>query len=408
MNKSSFSEEIYILKRKIKAFFYSLAFYLCRVFPVDKNKIVFWSFEGTRGFCCNPKYFAEEVLRRNKKGDRRWRLVWLVDDMDADFPEGIEKTENTLWNRVYHMSTAGYWVGNTRTFYGTKKRKKQMYIQTWHGSICIKPIGKYRGELFPKIAYLVSKKDSELIDYVLSNCTWSDIHYRDGLVYDGEIVRTGKPRCDILINRREEMRGLIRSTYGIPSEANILLYAPTFRGGSQLTKRSVEKREESINFKKVIDSLEHKFGGEWFVFTRLHPQLAAKKEHYRTNESSERLIDVTHHLDMNELIAAADAFITDYSGSIFEAALLRMPCFIYADDLEEYIENRGNLFFDLYKLPFSVALKNDELIYNINCFDIETYTKKVDDFIEEQGLIEDGHSSERAVDLIYGENNGEN
>lgn len=403
MKKSSFSEEVYVLKRKVKACLYSLVFYFCRVFPIDKNKIVFWSFEGTRGFCCNPKYFAEEVLRRNKEENRSWRLVWLVDDMDAEFPEGIEKIENNLWNRVYQMSTAGYWVGNTRTFYGTKKRKKQVYIQTWHGSICIKPIGKYRGELFPKIAYLVSKKDSELIDYVLSNCNWSDIHYRDGLVYDGTIVRTGKPRCDILINKREEMRISIRNIYGIPPEANILLYAPTFRGGSQLTKRTVEKGEESINFKKIIDSLEQRFGGEWFVLTRLHPQLAAKKEYYHTKESSERLIDVTHHLDMNELIAAADAFVTDYSGSIFEAALLRMPCFIYADDLEDYIKSRGNLFFDLYKLPFPVALKNDELIHNINCFDMEAYTKKVESFIEEQGVSEDGHSSERAVDLIDGE-----
>ena len=401
MKKNSLlSEKLYILKRKGKAFLYSLIFYLCRIFPIEKNKIVFWSFEGTRGFCCNPKYMAEEILKRNRENSDKWKLVWLVDDTDTEFPSGIEKVKNTLWNRVYHMSTAGYWVGNSRTFYGTKKRKGQMYIQTWHGAICIKPIGKYRGELFPRIAYLVSRADSCLIDYVLSNCDWCDIHYRGGLVYDGTIIRTGKPRCDVLINRKEEMRNQIRSLYGLPQNAKILLYAPTFRGGSQITQRTVAKGKSSINFEELCNSLEQRFGGQWFIFIRLHPQLAAKKEQYYIKETSERLVDVTQHLDMNELIAASDAFISDYSGSIFEAAILRMPCFIYADDLEDYIEERGDLFFDLYKLPFPVALKNDDLIKNVVSFDLETYVKNVDEFMMEQGVIEDGHSSERAVNLI--------
>lgn len=397
---NQFSEEWYILKRRMKAFVYSLLFHFCRIFPIDKNKIVFWTFEGTRGFCCNPQYIAEEVLKRNKDNNGKWKLIWLVDDYNAKFPEGIVRIKNTLWNRVYQLSTARCWIGNSRTFYGTRKRNGQVYIQTWHGTICIKPIGKYRGELFPRIAYIVSKADSKLTDYVLSGSNWCDIHYRDGLIYDGTIVRTGTPRCDILINKRDEMRNIIRKIYSVPEEGKILLYAPTFRGGSQLTRRTVEKEEATINYEKMLDSLEQRFGGKWFVFTRLHPQLAANNEHYNVNGSLNRMIDVTHHSDMNELIAAADAFLSDYSSAIFEAAILRMPCFIYADDLEDYIKNRGDLFFDMYKLPFPVALKNDELIRNIIDFDLESYIKKVDDFMDEQGVDEDGHASERTVDLI--------
>lgn len=395
-----YSEKKYIIKREIKAFFYSVIFYLCRIFPIRKDKIVFWTFEGTRGFCCNPQYIAEEIFKRNEKDASNWQLVWLVDDINAKFPEGITKVKNTLWNRVFQLTTAGCWVGNSRTFYGTKKRKGQAYIQTWHGTICIKPIGKYRGGLFPRIAYLVSRADSKLTDYVLSGSDWCDIHYRDGLLYDGEIVRTGTPRCDILINRREEMRKKIRGMYGVPDKGKLLLYAPTFRGGSQSTERTVEREETTINFEKLIDSLEQRFGGKWFIFTRLHPQLAAKNVYCYTDSSSDRLIDVTSHPDMNELIAAADAFISDYSSAVFEAAILRMPCFIYADDLEEYIKERGDLFFDMYKLPFPVALKNDELVRNIINFDLEFYQREVDRFMREQGVTEDGHASERTVDLI--------
>lgn len=393
-------ERRYILKRKIKAFFYGFVFYLCRVFPVDKNKIVFWTFEGSRGFCCNPRYIAEEVLKRNKNNNNHCKLVWLVDDVTLQFPKEIIKVKNSLWNRVYQLSTAKCWVGNSRTLYGTKKRKGQVYIQTWHGTICIKPIGKYRGNLFPPIAYLVSQADSQLTDYVLSGSAWCDDHYRDGLVYNGTIIRTGTPRCDVLINNRNEMRSKIRKMYGVPKDGNILLYAPTFRGGSQWTRRTVEKEEPTINLGKLLYSLEQRFGGQWFIFVRLHPQLAANNQHYEIEDSLNKVFDVTDHSDMNELIAASDAFISDYSSAIFEAALLTIPCFIYADDLEEYIKSRGDLFFDMYELPFPIAMNMESLIRNIIEFNRELYVRNLHNFMSEQNVTEDGHASENVVDLL--------
>ena len=48
------AEEKYIKKRKIKALFYSIPFYICRIFPIQKNKIVFWTLEGNGGYSCNP------------------------------------------------------------------------------------------------------------------------------------------------------------------------------------------------------------------------------------------------------------------------------------------------------------------------------------------------------------------
>lgn len=155
------SEKMYIAKRKLKAFLHSLAYYVCRVFPIDRNKIVMWTFEGGGGYGCSPKYVAEEIIKRNREGRTDYRIIWLLNDVSKVFPPEIEKVKNTLWNRAYHLSTARIWLSNTRSFYGTKKRKKQCYIQTWHATICIKPIGKYRGNLFPKMAYLVSAYDSK-------------------------------------------------------------------------------------------------------------------------------------------------------------------------------------------------------------------------------------------------------
>lgn len=398
--KSNLTERIYIAKRKCKAFLHGLAFDLCRIFPVDQKKVVMWTFECGGGYGCSPKYVAEEILKQNREGKTDYKIFWLMDNTEKEFPEEIVKVKNTLWNRAYHLSTAGTWVSNTRTFYGTKKRRKQCYIQTWHATMCIKPIGKYRGSRLPKMAYIVSKYDSGLIDYVLSGSQWCDDMYRDGLIYKGKIVRTGTPRCDVLIKKKEEKHRQMREEYQIPQEAKILLYAPTFRGGSQSGKRSVNVEETTVDFQSLIESLEKRFGGEWYIFLRLHPQLAAKMEGLKTKQASERLIDVSQRPDMNEIIAGADAFLTDYSSAIFEAAMAGIPGFIYADDLEEYVEDRGDLMFEMRELPFPVAMNNEELMKNILGVDMGNYEKAVERFMDRVGNKEDGNASRRVVRLM--------
>ena len=80
--------------------------------------------------------------------------------------------------------------------------------------------------------------------------------------------------------------------------------------------------------------------------------------------------------------------------------MIGLPGFIYADDLEAYIADRGDLFFDVYKLPFPVALNNDELMEQIEQFDEEEYRLKTEQLMKENGIFEDGKASRRVVRLI--------
>ena len=82
----------YILKRKIKAGISRIPYYICGVLPMKKNKIVFSAFEGG-GYCCNPKYIAEELINREKKTNNfvKYDMYWLVNDMSKDFPPQIKK-----------------------------------------------------------------------------------------------------------------------------------------------------------------------------------------------------------------------------------------------------------------------------------------------------------------------------
>lgn len=413
-------EQRYIQKRMWKARLQSIPFYLCRLFPIRKKKIVFCCIEGTTGYTCNPKYIAEELIRR-KEG---YELVWLVNDIAKKFPGEIRAVRNTLWKRAYHLSTAHFWIDNSRKQLEARKRKGQIYIQTWHAKLGFKPTCLDRGASFSKIAYLVSKHDSDMINYVLSNSKWYDDTLPTGMIYNGPVLRTGSPRCDILVNGREEGRRRVRKQFRLEEDARIIMYAPTFRGGSQGTNRTIDAGQGFPDYGRLIKALEERFGGKWYVFLRLHPQLVARdldldvtgelasdkagicgqvpEEEMPAAEMlvRERVIDVSRVDDMYEVLAGCDAFMTDYSSAAFDAAVMKVPVLLYAEDYETYESERGKLLWDLRKLPFPLALDDEELERQILNFDENCYLDKLGRLFRETEMTEDGRAAERVAGII--------
>lgn len=390
------SDDKYIKKRKRQAGRLSARFVFLRIFPVKKNKIVFSAFEGDGGYCCNPRYIAEELMRRNAN----YEIVWLTHNAASQFPDNIKVVKDTPWNTAYHLATAKIWIDNYRKPLGTLKRKNQFYIQTWHASIGFKAVGLFRGELFPPIARIVSESDSALADYFVSNSEYCDRIYPKKLLYNGPTIRTGSPRVDCLLNCRDELRKIIRERYGINEKMNLLLFAPTFRGGNQKGKKQVLADTPNIDFERLINVLEEKFGGEWRIFLRLHPQLSAKLNEMPLHKKDGRLINVSQAPDISELMAACDVVVTDYSSCAFDALFAHIPVFLYADDVKEYIENRGKFMWEREELPFDIAENNDELMENIRKFDFNNYVKRADAFMGKHGVIEDGKASIRVADKI--------
>lgn len=394
------NEKRYIKMRIRKAGFQSILFYINRIFPIKKRKIVFTCIEGTTGYSCNPKYIAEKLIEQNKKMefDKQYELVWLVNDINKCFPNDIKVYKNNLWNRAHQLSTAHFWIDNSRKQLECRKRKGQIYIQTWHAKIGFKPTCLDRGESFSKIAYLVSKHDSELVDEWLSNSEWYDKTLHNGSLYDGPTLRTGSPRCDVLINGKEGARKKVREKYGLPGNAKILMYAPTFRGGSQSTNRKVEIGNDFPDYKQMKGSFEKRFGGDWYIMLRLHPQIVARE--LKCDCSNSYVLDVSKVDDMYEILAGCDAFMTDYSSAAFDAAVMRIPIFLYVPDYKLYVGERGNLLWDLKKLPFYIAENDNELNEKIMIFNELEYQKSLETFFKETGMVEDGHASERVVKWI--------
>lgn len=389
-------EERYIRRRLRQARKQARQFYYCRKYPINPKKIVFTTIEGTTGFSCNPKYIALELLRRRQDLD----LVWLVDDMAKEFPPGIRKVRNTLQNRAYELSTAAVWVDNSRKQLECRKRPGQFYLQTWHASLHIKPTGVDRGESFSKIAELVSRHDSAMVDILITNSPWMEKHAPRSVVYDGETRRTGSPRVDVLLNDRETCRSAFREKYGLAEDTNLLLYAPTFRSGSQGTDRSIAKQDIMPDFARLKEALIRKFHGNWAIVLRLHPQLTVRHIEAKLSCDSDFVIDASKEDDMSEVLGACDILLTDYSAMSFDATYMHMPVFLYITDLQEYIAERGSLMWNLDELPFRKAKDDDELAAAISDFDGTACEKEISDFMAELEIKEDGLASQRVVDFI--------
>lgn len=417
MTARYFKENVYILYRKIKALISSVCFYLCRIFPVKDNRISVCTFEGKGGFGCNPKYIVEELHRRNQA----YEFVWFVNDMTKVFPKYIRKVPNTLWNRAFWLSTSKIWIDNYRKPYGTCKRRNQYYLNTNHYSIAMKSTGLWRGKGFSRMAYLVSKNDSDMIDDIVIDSKWCEDSFYKSLVYRGTYLNTGLPRCDVLYGDRKEYHNQFCKKHDIPLEAKILMYAPTFRESVKNGKRSVFSAVWTIDFGRVLKNLEKRFGGKWYLCVRMHPQLSSFIKKYKNDDIQKILIDETQADDMYEILAGMDVYMTDYSSAMFEAGFAGIPVFIYMDDLEQYSRERGSLMWDIADgnlkyiknnkcmtpnidviFPFSVAQNNDELEKNILEFEYILYRERINQLSKTISLVFDGKASERVADKLQG------
>ncbi len=409
------NEKSYIRYRKLKAFGNKLCFFICRVFPVKKNRISICTFEGKTGFGCNPKYIVEELHRRNVN----YEFVWFVNDINKEFPDYIKKVPNTLWSRAYWLSTSKVWIDNYRKPFGTCKRKKQYYINTWHATIAFKSIGLWRGDSFSRMAYLVSKNDSDMIDDVVIDSEWCAEVYPKGMIYSGNYMRSGAPRCDVLYGDRTEYQTEFRRKHGISKDAKIVMFAPTFREEKVNGKRTVFSEVWTLDFKRLLNNLEARFGDDWYICLRVHPQLAVNAGKYKNERLGGKLIDVSQEDDMYEILAAMDAFITDYSSAAMDASYAHMPVFIYADDIEKYISDRGSMLWNMSTdsskqvtnnkimtpnidtvLPYPIAQNNAELEEAILGFDEEKYISKMKKFESDVQLVFDGKASAKVADKL--------
>lgn len=393
---------LYHFLGRVKAFLCRVIFPIpCAIYarlPVQDGKILFENYRG-KGFGCNPKYVAQELIKR---GDaEKYDLVWLVSRTDlerGELPPQIRAVRYGSLKSLFEHATAKVWVSNYHKVYfaqcGMRKRKNQFFIQMWHGSLGIKKIDGDVAALTQDKRWLrAAMASSQMTDFWISNSTFETNVYKTAFwnVKDESVRLYGHPRNDLFFDAEKmlRIRQKVAATYGVEGK-KLLLYAPTFR-------EDYRTDCYGLDYTNLVKHIKCRFGGEWAVLARLHPRFKDM-----TNEilpPAAGIVDATQYADMQELLAAADCLITDYSSCAFDFMLTRRPVFLFATDVQEYDVERG-FYYPLEATPFPLAQSNEELMKNIDAFDEAAYLPKVEAFLQEKGCIEDGHAGERVVDLI--------
>lgn len=371
----------------IKATYFYIFLTIFKIFKIRPNKVIFISFFG-KGFGDNGKYITEKLLEQSNDIN----IYWCTH----------KKFKNSLPNRVnycrygsiiylYHLATSKIWINNSRFDYGIIKRKEQYYIQTWHSSLRLKVIEKDAEEMLNKNYIKSAKRDSKMCNLIISGSRISTEIYKNSFWYDGRVLETGTPRCDIFFDNEtiDKCNKKIHNKFNINLEKKIVLFAPTFRNNSDITK---------IDF----NELESELGEEYSILVRFHPKVNVDIQ------NDKNILNVTNYPDIQELICACDYFVTDYSGCCFDAMYANKPIILYVPDIEQYKERERKLYFKVEELPFIKVKNEEELVNSMLKFDKISYFEGIQDFNDKIGLVEDGKAANKVAEIIINIIKGEN
>ena len=326
----------------------------------DRNKVLFFTFQGK--FTCNPKYICRRLHQLNPAVKCVW-VVFREEDRQVNF---VKKP--------------------------IAKKKDQYYIETMHGSLGIKRIDAASNPNRKR-----NKRGAlcgEMADYIISNSDFENEVYKSSFWGKTPILMYGHARNDILIKGRDDypdgnLYDKVRRFYGLPHEAKLALYAPTFA-------REASKEFDEFDAELLRECLSQRFGGDWYILKRLHPKDARNR---KVSADGGFILDGNLYTDIQEMMVAIDFGVTDYSSWIFDYVVTGKPGMIYAPDLEEY-QNSTGFYYPITAAPFPLAADNASARSIIAGFDLEKYKEDVALFLEDKGCVDDGNASGRAAEMI--------
>lgn len=368
---------------RIKTILKYIVYNFFTLFPIKKNKIICNNFMG-KGFGDNPKYIVNELIKQKVDCD----IVWVCKHKyAASLPENVRII--TKWYGIlYEFATSKIWISNIRLPRYLRKRKKQFYIQTWHGGIGLKKVEKDVINSLSKGYVKDAIYDAKQTDLMIANCDFIKNLYLNSFWYNGPVFCDGLPKHDLLLQKDIIKNEMIIKKYNLDGY-NLLLYAPTFR-------KEMTSEVYNIDFKALINTLNKKTNKKWKIIVKLHPGISSPEKYINFNKD---VLNLSEQDDINDLYSISDILISDYSSTIFDFMLTMKPVFIFATDIDEYKKDR-DFYFDLKELPFAIATNNKQLMENIKSHENNDMIKKYNSFNKKYGVNSTSNSSEKIVEII--------
>jgi CDP-glycerol glycerophosphotransferase len=357
--------------------------------PVNKSGVVFENHMG-QSFSDNPRYVFEELYRRNAGFD----IVWSFAGDPPELPPGVRTVRRNSWRYFLALARARYWVDNQGLPPAVTKPSRTIYLQTWHGSAL-----KRMGEDTPGFRSQPEERQQRHRDMV---ARWSYFLARTehdvrtlvpALRVRGEVLRYGYPRNDPLSQLQSwDERAAVRAELGLPADAVLVLYAPTFR-------ETYSKGRQDFVLQVDLDHVLEKLPGH-LLLVRTH-----YLQRLRLPAAAHAVArDVSHYPDITPLMVAADILVTDYSSVMFDFANTGRPMVFFAYDYDDYVHSERGVYFELAdKAPGPLVHSGDELVQALASVDSwrAEYADRYQRFIEEFGEYDTGNAARQVVDHVF-------
>lgn len=329
-----------------------------RLLPLSKKTMVFDSYWST-AFNCNPK----AIYNYMKEHYPSYKLVWVFDNPNIQVDETAIKIRKNTFKYFYYLATAKYFIENTNMPNIFAKRKKQIDVQTLHGTML-----KTMGLDEPQFKYGSKKKQNAFLarvanwDYLISSSDYQSEISKQAYLYKNQMLETGFPRNDVLYKQRDS-KDEIKERLGIPKNKKVLLYAPTFRS------------RDSFNIHLDIEKMRESLSEEYVLITRFH-YFVARSLNVPYNDKF--VFDMSFYPAIEDLFIVTDILITDYSSLMFDFGHLRRPILFYAFDLEEYVNDIRGIYLNFEEMvPGPIVKDTDTLVEAIE--NIENLSKEYKD-----------------------------
>jgi len=317
---------------------------LIAVLPARANLALFEADVG-KGCTGSPRAIYEELRRRGLPID----AVWSVAGPRENFPADVRLVRRGSWAYVWAMARAGYWVDSHGFPLDYPKPRRTRYLQTWHGQ-GIKSIGFDAPDLRADFDEPRARWRAAVArwDALVSPSAEFSRHFLPSNDYTGHVYRCGTPRCDALV--RGTATTDVRARLEIPRDRKILLYAPTYRDRAKGSGQSI---------RADLELMARELAGEWVLILRTHPvERYAPPEHLRYF-----VRPAGSYPEINDLMLASDALLTDYSSVMCDYALTGRPMLFLIDDWDDYRLSERGVYHDLPSIaPGPCVTTTEDLI----------------------------------------------
>lgn len=328
-------------------------FYL-RFYKVKPNRIFLESFGGNT-FGGTPKVIYDQ-LKDNKD-------YQIIVSLKKPIPNlNVKVVKRNTFKYYYYLATSKVILTNGRIMSLYIKRKKQVYIQTWHGTPLKHLVHDSHTAEFPggqNETYLKRfDRAKNQWDYLLTQNNYSTEIFKQAFKYEKEILEIGYPRNKKLYEYTDQDVKRVRAQLGITKNKKVVLYTPTYRDNVY---------EDNKHYQEMMLDLD--------LLSQQQDIVILLRTHYFVTKEIDlkkykNIINVSEYPDINNLYLASDCLLNDYSSTMFDYLILNKPIILFPYDYKEYMKLRG-MYFNYNDIPARQIKNTKELIDIVR--DLDSY-----------------------------------